>query len=71
MHKHFKWAIVVQKEGVEYRLGTNKLKKKYPHVCKSEHGVVLKFSLKFSIFAMSRKFKWTCFYTSLFFFQHT
>lgn len=29
MHKHFKWAIVVQKEGVECRLGTKKkLKKK-------------------------------------------
>ena len=24
MHKHFKWPIVVQKEGVEYSLGTKK-----------------------------------------------
>ena len=54
MHKQFKWAIVVQKEGVECRLGTKKIEKKNPHVCKSECGVVLKFSLKSSIFAMSR-----------------
>ena len=25
MHKHIKWAIVVQKEGVEYSLGTKKI----------------------------------------------
>ena len=28
MHKQFKWAIVVQKEGVECRLGTKKIEKK-------------------------------------------
>lgn len=71
MHKHIKWAIVVQKEGVEYSLGTKKFFLIYHHVCKPEFGVVLKFSLKSNIFAMSRKFKWACFYTSLFFFQHT